>query len=128
MSYSYTEIIKDNILTAPRWLHHMLYACEALALFVGLQFIGMHLFYAAIVASLGLHFGIILAEIVFPNLANDPNQYSVFLQVMDHISDGCCRSLPLVFLLKILLGYTVALPVLGLIIVVYWFSHVYARP
>lgn len=128
MSYSYTEVVKDNILTCPRYLHHFFYMCEALALFVGLQFIGMHLFYAAIVAGVGLHLGIILAEIVFPNLANDPNQYSIFLQVMDHISDGCCRSLPLVVLVKVFLGYTFALPFLGLIIVVYWLTHPYARP
>ncbi len=124
--YSLAEVVKDGIVTAPRWFHHSLRALLALGAFVLLQVCHVPTVEAGFIAAFGVHAIAVIKEHFWPT---DHGVYPFFLHATDFLTDLACACVALVAALLISQGVSdAAVYTTVLVVTVYAFCHHGARP
>lgn len=122
---SLRALATDGVLTAPRWLHHVIKLMTSLSVFVGLLVGGLRVLLAAYAASLGLFALVWLRERIWPT---DPAPHSLWDHVADALTDGACACVTLAAGYALVGKWIAALILLGACVAAYMAGHEHARP
>jgi hypothetical protein len=123
--YSLRQIKTDGVLTAPRWMHHLIKIMTSLSAFVGLLVVGLSVIVASLAASLGLFALVWVHERVRPS---DVAPRSTWDHVADALTDGACACVTLAAGFALVDAWTTGLLIFVACAAAYGVGHEHARP